>query len=78
MTDSVKYIIPEHASKIRRILTQLNDSKTINDMNATSYKLHQLKGNLKEHWSVMVNGNYRITFIFKNGDAYILDYQDYH
>nr|WP_240020863.1 type II toxin-antitoxin system RelE/ParE family toxin [Mannheimia haemolytica] len=25
-----------------------------------------------------VNGNWRITFEFVNGDAYILNYEDYH
>jgi len=25
-----------------------------------------------------VNGNWRLTFAFKNGDAILVDYQDYH
>ncbi|EMO8322099.1 Killer protein, partial [Escherichia coli] len=25
-----------------------------------------------------VSGNWRITFEFRNGDAYILNYEDYH
>ena len=29
-------------------------------------------------WSVKVNGNWRITFRFENGDAFIVDYRDYH
>ena len=29
-------------------------------------------------WSVTVSGNWRITFRFEDGNAYIVDYQDYH
>ncbi|MDE2024782.1 MAG: type II toxin-antitoxin system RelE/ParE family toxin [Gammaproteobacteria bacterium] len=29
-------------------------------------------------WSGWVNGNWRLTFEFKNGHAYVLDYEDYH
>ncbi|MEY3604637.1 MAG: RelE-like toxin of type toxin-antitoxin system HigB, partial [Pseudomonadota bacterium] len=25
-----------------------------------------------------VNGNWRLTFTFENGDAVLVDYQDYH
>ena len=27
---------------------------------------------------IVVTGNWRITFKFENGDAYILNYEDYH
>ena len=29
-------------------------------------------------WSVWVNGNWRLTFEFEAGQAYLLDYEDYH
>ena len=47
-------------------------------MNFPGSKLHPLKGQLKGLWSVTVNGNWRITFKFQDGDAYIIDYFDYH
>ncbi|MEF9956971.1 MAG: type II toxin-antitoxin system RelE/ParE family toxin [Acinetobacter sp.] len=47
-------------------------------MNLPRWKLHPLKGKLKDHWSITVNANWRMTFIFKDGNAYIVDYQDYH
>jgi proteic killer suppression protein len=37
-----------------------------------------LKGGLEEHWSITVNGNWRLTFCFEQGDVILLDYQDYH
>ena len=29
-------------------------------------------------WSIWVSGNWRLTFEFRDGDVYILDYEDYH
>ncbi|WP_368388920.1 type II toxin-antitoxin system RelE/ParE family toxin [Marinobacter sp. SS8-8] len=29
-------------------------------------------------WSIWVNGNWRMTFEFQDGNAYIRDYEDYH
>lgn len=40
--------------------------------------LHELKGDKKGIWSITVNGNWRITFEFENGDAHIVNYEDYH
>ena len=77
-TGSKKGIIPEHASKIGRILDRLDASITSNDMNLPSYYLHQLSGQNKSTWSVRVSGNWRITFMFEGEDATLVDYRDYH
>ena len=47
-------------------------------MDVAGYDLHPLKGNLKGYWSVKVSGNWRLTFRFEGGDAYVVNYQDYH
>jgi len=39
---------------------------------------HHLEGSLKGHCAVTVNRNWQLTFTFKNGDAVLVDYQDYH
>jgi toxin HigB-1 len=75
---STKGIQYEHAQKIKIILTRLNKIELISDMDVPAFRLHQLKGDLKNHWSVRVNGNWRITFKFENGDIYVVNYQDYH
>ena len=67
-----------HAPKLARILSRLNSTKEPNDMNIPGWDLHALAGNLKNHWSVKVNGNWRVTFKIENGYAEIVDYQDYH
>ena len=60
------------------MLTMLNVAKAPRAMNAPGFGLHALKGDLKGHWSVTVNGNWRMTFQFEEEDAILVDYQDYH
>lgn len=67
-----------HASRLRLQLAALNRAKAPTDMAVPSWKLHSLKGNLTGHWAITVNGNWRITFRFENGDALLVDYHDYH
>ena len=50
----------------------------IEDMQIPSLALHELKGSRKKTWAVTVQANWRITFRFENGDAEIVDYEDYH
>ena len=47
-------------------------------MNFPGWRLHSLSRKLEDHWSVRVNGNWRLTFTFDDGDAILVDYQDYH
>ena len=42
------------------------------------WRLHPLKGELKGFWSVTVSGNWRVIFRFEEGDAFDLDFVDYH
>jgi proteic killer suppression protein len=73
-----KGIRPEQAPRIARILDRLNAADDIKDMNYPGSFLHQLTGKLKDQFSVRVSGNWRIFFEFRDGDAYIVDYDDYH
>ena len=67
-----------HAKRLRMQLTALDTAQSIEDMNIPGYRLHPLKGEERGRWSVWVNGNWRLTFEFKEGHAYLLDYEDYH
>lgn len=73
-----KGIRPEQAPKITRILDRLNAADDIKDMNYPGSFLHQLTGKLMGQYSVRVSGNWRIFFEFRDGDAYIVNYDDYH
>lgn len=67
-----------HVKKLRNILGLLDVATGPDDMNLPSFKLRPLKGDLKGHWSVWVNDNWRLTFRFVGSDAELVDYQDYH
>jgi proteic killer suppression protein len=77
-TGSKAGIQPHHAGKLRVQLASLNQAKKPEDMSVPSWGLHSLSGNLAGHWSVTVNGNWRLTFKFEDGDVVLVDYQDYH
>ena len=68
----------KHADKLRLILAQLDNSENVTDMDIPTLNLHQLKGNKKDIWSVTVQANWRITFYFEEGDAEVVNYEDYH
>lgn len=77
-TGSKKGIRPEHAIRLERILDRLNAASEIKDMNYPGSSFHPLKGNKNGKYAVTVSGNWRIFFEFANGDAFIVDYDDYH
>lgn len=46
-------------------------------MNVPGWRLHALSHDRAGHWSVSVNGNWRLTFSFEGEDAVLVDYRDY-
>jgi proteic killer suppression protein len=77
-TGSKAGIQPAHAKKLRTQLGVLNHASKPSDMGVPAWRLHPLKGDLAGHWSVDVNGNWRMTFKFEGTDAVLVDYQDTH
>ena len=77
-TGSAADINPLHVKRLRGRLRFIDLAETIEDVNVAGYKLHSLQGDREGIWSVTVSGNWRITFEFKDGDAFILNYEDYH
>jgi len=75
---TTKGIVFEHSKKIRMRLVALDTAKIIEDMQLPGFGLYKLKGERSDIWSIKVNGNWRITFRFENGDVYIVNYEDYH
>ncbi len=68
----------KHRDRLRLQLSALDTAKVIDDLDLPGYRLHKLKGDRKDHWSVTLNANWRLTFEFINGDVYIVNYEDYH
>jgi len=77
-TGKNKGIKTEHADRLGRILDRLNAASEIRDMNYPGSNLHKLAGDKKGQYAVKVSGNWRVFFEFVNGNAYIVDYGDYH
>lgn len=68
----------KHERKLRMQLAAIDTANVIDDVDLPGFKLHSLKGAREGIWSITVNGNWRITFEFIDGNAYILNYEDYH
>jgi len=77
-TGSKAGIQAKHERRLRMQLAAIDTAAVIEDVDLPGFKLHQLKGNRDGIWSITVNGNWRVTFEFKDGNAYILNYEDYH
>ena len=75
---TTKGIQPEHEQRLRMRLAALNTAQKIEDLDLPGYRLHGLKGDKADLWSICVNGNWRLTFEFDDGDVHVLDYEDYH
>jgi proteic killer suppression protein len=68
----------DQREKVENILAVLNRARKPEDLNLPGFRLHRLKGDLKEFWSVTVRANWRVIFRFEEGDAYDVDLIDYH
>jgi toxin HigB-1 len=75
---SLAGIQPAHANRLKMQLAALDTAQVIEDMDIPGFRLHPLKGKERGRWSIWVNGNWRVTFEFENGNAFVLDYEDYH
>ncbi|MFC1612213.1 type II toxin-antitoxin system RelE/ParE family toxin [Myxococcota bacterium] len=68
----------KHAVKLTMLLDRLDAATAVQDMGFPGSGLHPLKGKLAGFWAVKVSGNWRLVFEFEDGDAYDVDYVDYH
>jgi len=71
-------IQPSLGRKLRLQLAALHSAAQIEDLDLPGYRLHLLKGADKWRWSIWVNGNWRLTFLFRDGHVFDLDFEDYH
>jgi len=60
------------------LLAALDTAVSIQDMDVPGFRLPRLKGKDAVRWSVRVSGNWRLTFEFREGQAHVIDYEDYH
>jgi proteic killer suppression protein len=63
--------------KIIELMDIIDAAAELGDLRGIS-AFHPLKGDRKGAYSMTVTGNWRLTFTFADGEAHILDYEDYH
>jgi len=77
-TGSTAGINPNHAMRLEERLQALHTAISIEDMDIPGWRLHPLKGDHIGLWAVNISGNWRMVFEFKDGHAYVINYEDYH
>ena len=73
-----KGIQTKHSERLADILDLLHAADNITVMNFPGAHLHKLSPKKENIYAVKVSGNWRIVFKFINGNAYVVDYLDYH
>jgi len=77
-TGSTSGIQASHAKRLQMQLAALGTAQAVENMDIPGFRLHPLEARMRGRWPVSINGNWRMTFEFQDGNAYILDYEDYH
>jgi proteic killer suppression protein len=75
---SKRGIQPRHAQRLADILDRLDAAQHVSDMRYPGSGLHPLQGTLAGYWAVRVSGNWRVIFCFEAGNAFSVNYVDYH
>lgn len=84
--DTAKLFNRESVSKFRAFelkaiekLNMLNAATSLLDLRVPpSNRLEKLKGNRAEQFSIRINKQWRICFVWRNGNAYDVEIVDYH
>jgi proteic killer suppression protein len=56
----------------------LDSARVAEDMNQSGLDFHALRGPEPKRYTVHVNGPFCITFEFEDGDAFNIDFEQYH
>ena len=64
--------------RILERLDALDAATVVGDLNVPGFDFHPLKGFKPVRYTVHVNGPWCVTFEFSDGDAYRIDFEQYH
>jgi proteic killer suppression protein len=72
--------LPRHLhDKARRLLDQINAAPRIDMLRIPpSNRLEKLRGDLENHWSLRINDQWRIVFLWEDENAHNVKIVDYH
>lgn len=65
-------------ARVEARLDALDAATKAEDMNLPGFDYHQLVGHNPTRFSIHVNGPWCITFEFSDGNAYNVDFEQYH
>jgi proteic killer suppression protein len=73
---SRKFQLIEKTARVR--LALLDAATSLRDLNLPGLRLEALKGDRQGQYSIRVNDQFRICFIWRDGDAEQVEIVDYH
>ena len=79
LTKNIAGYPTEIIERARRKLLILNAAISLDDLKVPAgNRLEMLKGNRTGQYSILINDQWRICFIWKDGDAFAVEVCDYH
>jgi proteic killer suppression protein len=79
LTGSARRVPPDVAKRAARKLEQVNAAIRVDDLKVPpGNRLHSLEGDRAGQFSVSVNDQWRICFRCEDGDAFDVEFCDYH
>lgn len=79
LTGKARRVPPEVANRAARKLEQVNAAARVEDLEVPpGNRLHLPEGDRQEQYSISVNDQFRLCFRFADGDAYDVEFCDYH
>lgn len=72
-----KAVRPDLLDRVRRRLTALNEAQDLRELNVPGSGFHPLHGK-PTRYALAVNGPWRITFEWEDGDALRVHLEQYH
>lgn len=77
--ESPRIVPPSVARRAQRKLLILDAAKDLRDLRKPpGNRLEKLRGDRAGQYSIRVNNQYRVCFIWRSGDAYRVEITDYH
>jgi toxin HigB-1 len=79
MTKESRRTLPiELHRRARRLMAELDFAISLKDLARPSNRLHYLSGDRKGQHAISINDQYRICFVWRNGDVSEVEITDYH
>lgn len=76
---AARKVCPQNLVKVaRRKLDVVNAATTLEDLKSPGNKLEKLRGNRAGQHAIRINDQYRVCFIWSDGDAEQVEVTDYH